>query len=77
MRLHVVGCAVGNLVSAFHSGALFIMQSTDRKDIGQKIMLAAGFLAASLFVFVSMAANLKFGLSLERQAIKLQHTLRP
>ena len=40
------------------------MQSTDRKDIGQKIMLAAGFLAAGLFVLVSMAANLKFGLSL-------------
>ena len=40
------------------------MQSTNRKDIGQKIMLAAGFLAAGLFVLVSMAANLKFGLSL-------------
>jgi hypothetical protein len=40
------------------------MQSTDRKDLGQKIMLAAGFLAAGLFVLVSMAANLKFGLSL-------------
>jgi hypothetical protein len=40
------------------------MQSTDRKDIGQKLMLAAGFLAAGLFVLVSVAANLKFGLSL-------------
>ena len=40
------------------------MQSTDRKDIGQTITLAAGFLAAGLFVLVSMAANLKFGLSL-------------
>ena len=40
------------------------MQGTDRKDIGQKIMLAAGFLAAGLFLLVSMAANLKFGLSL-------------
>jgi hypothetical protein len=40
------------------------MQSTERKDIGQKIMLAAGFLAAGLFMLVSMAANLKFGLSL-------------
>ncbi len=40
------------------------MQSTDRKDIGQKIMLAAGLLAAGLFVLVSMGANLKFGLSL-------------
>jgi hypothetical protein len=40
------------------------MQNTERKDIGQKIMLAAGFLAAGLFVLVSMAANLKFGLSL-------------
>jgi hypothetical protein len=40
------------------------MQNTNTKDIGQKIMLAAGFLAAGLFVLVSMAANLKFGLSL-------------
>jgi hypothetical protein len=34
------------------------------ENIGQKLMLAAGFLAAGLFVLVSMAANLKFGLSL-------------
>ncbi len=40
------------------------MQSSEGKDIGQTIMLAAGFLAACLFVLVSMAANLKFGLSL-------------
>jgi hypothetical protein len=34
------------------------------KNIGLKLMLAAGFLAAGLFVLVSLAANLKFGLSL-------------
>lgn len=38
--------------------------STEEKDIGQKILLAVGFLAAGLFVLVSLAANLKFGLSL-------------
>jgi hypothetical protein len=34
------------------------------RDIGQALMIAAGFLAACLFVFVSMSANLNFGLSL-------------
>ena len=52
-------------VSAFPIGPrFFVMQSSEGKDIGQTIMLAAGFLAACLFVLVSMAANLKFGLSL-------------
>jgi hypothetical protein len=36
----------------------------ESENIGQKLMLAAGFLAAGLFVLVSMAANLKFGLSI-------------
>jgi hypothetical protein len=36
----------------------------ESENIGQKLLLAAGFLAAGLFVLVSMAANLKFGLSL-------------
>jgi hypothetical protein len=36
----------------------------ESENFGQKLMLAAGFLAAGLFVLVSMAANLKFGLSL-------------
>ena len=38
--------------------------STESKHTGQTIMLAAGFLAACLFVLVSISANLKFGLSL-------------
>jgi hypothetical protein len=38
--------------------------TTESENIGQKLMLAGGFLAAGLFVLVSMAANLKFGLSL-------------
>jgi hypothetical protein len=40
------------------------MQSTERRDIGQSLILAAGFIAAGVFVLVSMAANLTFGLSL-------------
>jgi hypothetical protein len=38
--------------------------TTESENLGQKLMLAGGFLAAGLFVLVSMAANLKFGLSL-------------
>jgi hypothetical protein len=34
------------------------------KNIGQAMLIAAGFLAAGIFALVSMAANLKFGLSL-------------
>jgi hypothetical protein len=35
-----------------------------RRDIGQSLIFAAGFIAAGVFVLVSMAANLTFGLSL-------------
>jgi hypothetical protein len=40
------------------------MQSTEKRDFGQSVILAAGFIAAGVFVLVSMAANLTFGLSL-------------
>lgn len=65
MRLSVIDFSDGEVCKRVpYRPALFVIQSSEGKDIGQTIMLAAGFLAACLFVLVSMAANLKFGLSL-------------
>ena len=41
-----------------------IKTSVEQLGIGQKLMLAAGLLAAGGFAFVSIAANLRFGVSL-------------
>ena len=41
-----------------------IKTSVEQLGIGQKLMLAAGLLAAGGFAFVSIAANLRFGASL-------------
>ena len=63
--LEVLASAETRILSARSlSVRAFAMPGTEGKDIGQKLMLAAGFLAAGLFVLVSLAANLKFGLSL-------------
>ena len=39
------------------------MISVQSKQVEQRLLLAAGFLAAGIFVLVSMAANFRFGLS--------------
>ena len=41
--------------------------------IGQKLMLTAGLLAAGGFAFVSIAANLRFGVSLAYDAVRSHH----